>query len=100
MTRGIKFGGVAVVNGRYRKLSWTQQRPSWQDAAISKPVPLVSQSRQPSNGRNKLNPGDQRHDYGAVFNVVSSSEGIVPMIEEFRDMAPETEGKDDRSSEL
>lgn len=51
-------------------------------------------------GQTNYNPCDQRHDHSAEFNVLSGSEGIVPVIEEFRNMTPNTEGQDDRSTEL
>jgi len=45
------------------------------------------ESRQP--GKANYSSGDQHYDHRAVFNIVSGPKRIVPVIKEFRDMAPD-----------
>lgn len=43
---------------------------------------------------------NQHHDHGAVFNVIPGSESIIPMIKQFRDMAPDAKGQDQDGAEI
>jgi len=43
---------------------------------------------------------DQRHDDAAVFNVVSGPERVVPVIKQFRDMAPDTKREHYNGAEI
>lgn len=45
-------------------------------------------------------PGDEHADYGAVFNIISRLERIVPVIEKFRDMAPEAKSQNQSTTEM
>jgi hypothetical protein len=43
---------------------------------------------------------EQRHDHSAVFKVVSCPKGVVPLIKQFRDMAPDAKGQDQNGAEM
>ena len=43
---------------------------------------------------------DQHYDHGAIFNVVPGPERIVPVIKQFRDMAPDAKREDTGRAEF
>ena len=71
LRRGIKFEEGLVVNDDSRNLGETEHSPY-----------------------------DQHHDHSVVFNVVPGPECVVPMIKQFRDMAPDADGQDRNGAEM
>jgi hypothetical protein len=51
-------------------------------------------------GEPKTGSGDQNHDHEAVFDVAACLQGVVPEVENLRDMAAKTNQEKQERSEL